>query len=275
MNERQQHQQDLEQAVDQMDLTAINTLLDQLDALEQDFIQAEDPMLFAARIRKLHQERTRGMVKFFNKKVILVAACLVVVLSVGTYAASKWQTFSFFDGGRLVTVTTTDPSVTQAGAEKIMKDDMNTPKNDGNILIAEPPKEYPSIEAAASAMGMPVSAPENTLELKLSQILAQGTDWRKKNIYLTYGEEGRRIGVTVMVDEPKDGSTIISYSDIHGRNMGVYKNANGDSFHMIRDEKGDYAYISLEECIYVFIFEGCSDEEIHQVLDSTDFSVYQ
>ena len=47
MNERQQHQQDLEQAVDQMDLTAINTLLDQLDALEQDFIQAEDPMLFA------------------------------------------------------------------------------------------------------------------------------------------------------------------------------------------------------------------------------------
>lgn len=119
MNERQQHQQDLEQAVDQMDLTAINTLLDQLDALEQDFIQAEDPMLFAARIRKLHQERTRGMVKFFNKKVILVAACLVVVLSVGTYAASKWQTFSFFDGGRLVTVTTTDPSVTQAGAEKL------------------------------------------------------------------------------------------------------------------------------------------------------------
>lgn len=156
-----------------------------------------------------------------------------------------------------------------------MKDDMNTPKNDGNILIAEPPKEYPSIEAAASAMGMPVSAPENTLELKLSQILAQGTDWGTKNIYLTYGEEGRRIGVTVMVDEPKDGSTIISYSDIHGRNMGVYKNANGDSFHMIRDEKGDYAYISLEECIYVFIFEGCSDEEIHQVLDSTDFSVYQ
>lgn len=275
MNERQKYQQDLEQAVEQMDLTAINALLDQLDTLEQDSIQPEDPILFADRIRKLHQERTRGMVKFFNKRVILVAACLAVVLSVGAYAASKWQTFSFFNGGRLVTVTTTDPSVTQAGAKKIMEDDMNAPKNNGNISVAEPPKEYSSIEAAASAMGMLVLVPENTLELELNQIFAQGTDWGTKTIYLTYGKEGRRLGVTVMLDQPKDGSTVISYSDIHGRNMGTYKNAKGDSFHMLQDEKADYAYITSDEYGYIFIFEGFSNDEIYQVLDSTNFSAHK
>lgn len=275
MNERQKYQKDLEQAVDQMDLTGISAILDQLDALEQNSIQPEDPVLFAARIRKLHQERTRSMVSFFNKKIILVAACLAVILSVGAYAAGKWQTFSFFNGGKVVTVTTTSPSVTQAQAQKMIEDDMAAPRNKGNILVADPPKEYPSVEAAASAMGMLVAEPGNTLELQLGRIFAQSTDWGTKNIYLTYGEEGRRMGVTVMLDQPKDGSSVISYSDIEGRNMGTYKSAKGDSFHMIQDQNGDYAYIGLGQYGYVVIFDGFSNQEIHQVLDSIDLSAYQ
>lgn len=275
MNERQKYQKDLEQAVDQMDLTGISAILDQLDALEQNSIQPEDPVLFAARIRKLHQERTRSMVSFFNKKTILVAACLAVVLSVGAYAAGKWQTFSFFNGGKVVTVTTTSPSVTQAQAQKMIEDDMVAPRNKGNILVADPPKEYPSVEAAASAMGMLVAEPGNTLELQLGRIFAQSTDWGTKNIYLTYGEEGRRMGVTVMLDQPKDGSSVISYSDIEGRNMGTYKSAKGDSFHMIQDQNADYAYIGLGQYGYVVIFDGFSNQEIHQVLDSIDLSAYQ
>lgn len=275
MNERQKYQKDLEQAVDQMDLTGISAILDQLDALEQNSIQPEDPVLFAARIRKLHQERTRSMVSFFNKKIILVAACLAVILSVGAYAAGKWQTFSFFNGGKVVTVTTTSPSVTQAQAQKMIEDDMAAPRNKGNILVADPPKEYPSVEAAASAMGMLVAEPGNTLELQLGRIFAQSTDWGTKNIYLTYGEEGRRMGVTVMLDQPKDGSSVISYSDIEGRNMGTYKSAKGDSFHMIQDQNADYAYIGLGQYGYVVIFDGFSNQEIHQVLDSIDLSAYQ
>lgn len=275
MNERQKYQKDLEQAVDQMDLTGISAILDQLDALEQNSIQPEDPILFAARIRKLHQERTRSMVSFFNKKTILVAACLAVVLSVGAYAAGKWQTFSFFNGGKVVTVTTTSPSVTQAQAQKMIEDDMAAPRNKGNILVAAPPKEYPSVEAAASAMGMLVAEPGNTLELQLGRIFAQSTDWGTKNIYLTYGEEGRRMGVTVMLDQPKDGSSVISYSDIEGRNMGTYKSAKGDSFHMIQDQNADYAYIGLGQYGYVVIFDGFSNQEIYQVLDSIDLSAYQ
>lgn len=275
MNERQKYQKDLEQAVDQMDLTGISAILDQLDALEQNSIQPEDPVLFAARIRKLHQERTRSMVSFFNKKTILVAACLAVILSVGAYAAGKWQTFSFFNGGKVVTVTTTSPSVTQAQAQKMIEDDMAAPRNKGNILVADPPKEYPSVEAAASAMGMLVAEPGNTLELQLGRIFAQSTDWGTKNIYLTYGEEGRRMGVTVMLDQPKDGSSVISYSDIEGRNMGTYKSAKGDSFHMIQDQNADYAYIGLGQYGYVVIFDGFSNQEIHQVLDSIDLSAYQ
>lgn len=275
MNERQKYQKDLEQAVDQMDLTGISAILDQLDALEQNSIQPEDPVLFAARIRKLHQERTRSMVSFFNKKIILVAACLAVILSVGAYAAGKWQTFSFFNGGKVVTVTTTSPSVTQAQAQKMIEDDMAAPRNKGNILVADPPKEYPSVEAAASAMGMLVAEPGNTLELQLGRIFAQSTDWGTKNIYLTYGEEGRRMGVTVMLDQPKDGSSVISYSDIEGRNMGTYKSAKGDSFHMIQDQNADYAYIGLGQYGYVVIFDGFSNQEIYQVLDSIDLSAYQ
>ena len=275
MNERQKYQKDLEQAVDQMDLTGISAILDQLDALEQNSIQPEDPVLFAARIRKLHQERTRSMVSFFNKKTILVAACLAVVLSVGAYAAGKWQTFSFFNGGKVATVTTTSPSVTQAQAQKMIEDDMVAPRNKGNILVADPPKEYPSVEAAASAMGMLVAEPGDTLALQLGRIFAQSTDWGTKNIYLTYGEEGRRMGVTVMLDQPKDGSSVISYSDIEGRNMGTYKSAKGDSFHMIQDQNADYAYIGLGQYGYVVIFDGFSNQEIHQVLDSIDLSAYQ
>ncbi len=57
--------------------------------------------------------------------------------------------------------------------------------------------------------------------------------------------------------------------------MGTYKSAKGDSFQMIQDEKGEYACAILGQYQYVVIFDGFSNQEIHQVLDSTDLSAYK
>lgn len=277
MEERQKCEQELDGAIDRMDLEAVERLLDRLDELEPSGITAEDPALFAARIRKLHKER-ESMMKHTGKKVILVAACLAAILSVGVYASGIWTQFDFRSGGKMVTVTTADGSMTAEEAHALAGDTApitaEEAEKQGAIVIREEPKEFASVAEASQALGMPIALPSEIKGLELADVSGQVSE-TGKNFWATYGKEGRRLGVTVCLDQPvSDDMTVVSYSDIEGDVVGTYKNKAGDSFTLLRDEHGDYAVTRKGSYQYILIFEGFSEQEIHTVIDSTDLSAY-
>lgn len=274
MDGQRKELEQLDQAIDRMDLEAIGALLDRLDEREGETISPEDPALFAARIRKLHREKERIM-KHFTRKTILIAACLAAALSVGVYASGAWTHFDLFSGGRMVTVTTGDASMTEKEARELVKE--RTPeeaKADGAKVITLESQDYATPEAAAAALGIPAVMPKDTAKLPLDSVSAQDTGYGK-NIWVTYGKEGKILGVTILLDQPAEGATVVSYSDIEGETLAPYKSAKGDTFTRIRDENGDYAVTRAGDYQYVLIFAGFNEQEIRSVIDSADLSAYR
>lgn len=277
MDEQRDDLKKLDEAIDQMDIDAIGTLLDRLDERTGETIAPEDPALFAARIRKLQHER-ESIMKHFTKKTILIAACLAAALSVGVYASGVWTHFDLFSGGRMVTVTTNDGSMTEAEARELAKDTKTLSPQEakaaGEKVITLESEEFASPEAAASALGIPAVMPGNTAGLALDSVSGQDTGFGK-NLWVVYGKEGRRLGVTIILDEPGENGTVVSYSDIEGETLTPYKSAKGNTFTRIRDEHGDYAVTRSGNYQYVLIFEGFDQQEIHSVIDSVDLSAYR
>lgn len=276
MDERQKHLSKLDEAVDRMDLEAVNTLLDCLDELEMEKIVPEEPALFAARIRGLQKKR-ESIMKHKNTKVILIAACLAAALSVGVYATGAWTHFSFFSDGRAVTVATGDGSMTETQARELARETEieSVSPEDNRVVKLPPPETFASAEEAAQKLQMPVAIPGEAKNMALQEASGQVQEWCK-TLWLTYGEEGHRLAVTIEQALPVDeDTTVVSYSDIQGENRGTYRNAKGDSFTMIRDEHGDYALAQAGDYQYVVIFENFTEQDIHSVLESVDLSVYK
>lgn len=277
MNEIKQ----LEDAVDRMDLDAIQTLLDRMDEADPQTIAPEDPALFAARIRKLHQRRNPYMNKTY-KRTLITAACLTAALSIGVYASNAWKQFDFSQNGRIVTVTTGDTSMTEAEARAMAGQAADEIKGlskeqalaNGAVELSET-KMFQSPEEAAKALGIPVSIPANTAGLSLAGVEGQSSD-TGKSVWVTFEKGGKLLGVSVFLNEPESKDmTVISYSDIAGEDIGKYRSAHGDTFSLIQDEHGIYARFVSGTYEYIQIFSGFSEQEIHASLDSTDLSAYK
>lgn len=276
MDERQKHASELDEAVDRMDLEAINMLLDCLDELEAEKIVPEEPALFAARIRELQKKR-ESIMKHKNSKIILIAACLAAALSVGVYASGAWTNFSFFSNGRAVSVTTGDSSMTEAQARELVRETEKekVSPEDNRVVKSAPPENFASVEEAAQKLQMPIVVPKDTKNMALKEASGQVQEWCK-TLWLTFGEEGHRLAVTIEETLPVDeDTTVVSYSDIQGENRGTYKSAKGDTFTLIRDEHGDYALAKAGNFEYVLIFENFTEQDIHSVIDSVDLSAYK
>lgn len=276
MDEKQEYMSQLDEAIDRMDLETVGALLDRMDALEPAAVSPEDPSLFAARIRKLQSER-ESMMKHKKTKIIL-AACLAAALSVGVYASGVWTHFDLFSGGRMVTVTAHDASMTKTEAGELAEEGKPLSPEEAkaagdNVLVLES-KDYDTLEAAAASLNIPVVMPQNTAGLALESISGQDSQFGK-TLWVIYGTEGRRMGVTVILDQPaSEDSTVISYSDVEGETLAPYKSAKGITFTRIKDEHGDYAVARVGNYQYILIFEGFDEQELRSVIDSADLSVY-
>lgn len=101
METRRDLQRELDQAIDVMDMDAVEDLLGQLTGIEPTIPVAEDSRLFAARVKRLEKEQ-QPMKMNRTTRMTLIAAAIVASLSLGVYAASNMSSFTFERGGQLV-----------------------------------------------------------------------------------------------------------------------------------------------------------------------------
>ena len=283
MNEKQQKLcRQLDRAIDAGELAEVDRILAQLDSLAAKTIEAEDQALFAARIKGMGKEHLSMNKK--SMRTVLIAAALVVVVSLGVYAASNWRSFQVTQGDRLVRITTNDSLMTQEQAKQLAQEEVTGTgrPQEGNAITLEPVL-YQSIEEAQAALGLEVALPEKLPELPLKSVRGMELNDHDKIIWINYEDGEKLFGVTISwcVPDPNTTTTIIEVDDVDEGSMGSYQAKGGQRFDTLTDTNQDgtktanIAFAKVGWTEYALVFVGFDEGEIHQILDTVNLSAYQ
>ena len=286
MNQKQKILRELDAAIDGMDLDGIDRNLTRLTALEPHKIEAEDAKLFAARIKKLDKERNYKMKNKKTMRIVLVAAAILTVTSIGVYASGVLDHFTFAEGDRIATVQTTT-SMTEAEAQKLVED----AKSDSSEKASQPESEdytFESVEEAENKLDFKLAVPAKMPELALVEVSGESIKWgdgmESRTICTLYGDpDSKAVGITVekRIVNPDSDYTSISISDMDENSMGEYKSKSGRVYamHSESDDSGERtAHIAKTEIgnyEYALIFVGFEENEMHEIIDSADLSLYK
>lgn len=286
MNEKLEIQKRLDTAIDMMDQQEIERNLACLNAMDIRSIEAEDAKAFAARIKKL-EVRNQSMIK--NKKssrIILIAAAVAIMATVGVYASGVLTRFTFAHNDRYAVVQTTE-SMTASEAQKMAEETIDAPQtNRAECEEANSEEfEFKTIEEAEKKLDMKVVLPKKMPNLPLTPVSAQSIKSEgveTGTIWATYGDpDSKAFGITVQKTIVTGSDiTIVSTSDMDEGSIGEYKSKSGVKYTMLSesDDSGErtarIATVTKGDYEYSLIFVGFSEKEMHEIIDSVDLSAY-
>lgn len=285
MNEKQKILRELDAAIDGMDLDGIDRNLTRLTALEPHKIEAEDVKLFAARIKQLDKERNYKMKNGKTIRIVLVAAAILTVTSIGVYASGVLNRFTFADGDRITTVQTTE-SMTEAEAQKLV-DDAKSDSTEGASEAESENYTFKTVEEAENKLDTKIAVPAKMPEFKLTEMTGQSVKWgdgmESRTVWALYGSpDSKAVGITVdkRIVKPDSEFTSIAISDMDENSMGEYKSKSGRIYTMYSesDDSGEktarIARTVIGNYEYALVFVGFEEAEMHEIIDSADLSVY-
>ncbi len=293
MNEKQKLLHDIDNAIDMMNVEEINKGIEALRHMESQQIIAEDPKIFAARIKNLSKKEQINMKP---KKYLKLAAIAAVVAALGAsvYAANVLNVFSFAKDDRFVVLRTTE-NMTQKEAEDLIDVDINErPEQEAHdqeapaANVESKDLTFNSIEEAEKEMDMKLILPASMPDMKISSIVGTILEWGKgietRSVWLNYEDEnGRLFGITTSREITPKGESVTRYtsSEMDKGSQGSYKSKQGLEFTTLTetDEAGErtahIANIIIGEYNYAVVFFGFDEKERKAVLDSVDLSAYQ
>lgn len=288
MKDKKQILEQLDYAIDCADMDDIERELQHLSLVESDVIGAEDALLFAARIKKINEEKYH-MNKLHKPLKFAVIVAVIAAMGVTVYAASTLNRFSFSSGDKYVTVDTTE-SMTADDAKAFVENDFNQETSDEvDVGSAETEKlSFDTVTQAEQELNMslilPAKMPEMSLDSATGEILRFGEGMETHFCWLNYSDaQGRKFGITVTRDIIKAGTPITSYTthDIDEGSVGTYKSKSGKEYTTLTEsnETGDMtayiATIKIGEYEYTLVFFGFDEVERHKIIDSVDLSSYK
>ena len=285
MNEKQKILRELDAAIDGMDLDGIDRNLTRLTALEPHKIEAEDVKLFAARIKQLDKERNYKMKNGKTIRIVLVAAAILTVTSIGVYASGVLNRFTFAYGDRITTVQTTE-SMTEAEAQKLV-DDAKSDSTEGASEAESENYTFKTVEEAENKLDTKIAVPAKMPEFELTEMTGQSVKWgdgmESRTVWALYGSpDSKAVGITVdkRIVKPDSEFTSIAISDMDENSMGEYKSKSGRIYVMFSesDDSGKrtarIAKTEIGNYEYALVFAGFEEAEMHEIIDSADLSVY-
>lgn len=288
MKDEKQLLKELDQAIDQMDLRAIDDGLDALSAMETNPIAAEDAKLFSARIQKqskgsFHMQKSRKALK------IAVCAAVIMLVGVTAYAAGATRLFQFHTNDQVANIRTTQ-SMTDKEANELMNTihDSAEEPNSENTAAPSDYITFDSAQDAAKQMDMQIIMPERMPDLPFESATGNSNDLgngaKQGTVWLNYGSpEDKLFGMTVSrtILPPDSDTTFYSGAYVDEGSISTYKSKSGMTYTMAKesDPAGEktatIATISVGEYDYALVFFGFEKAEYEAVIDSLDLSGLQ
>lgn len=279
----------LDEAIDRGDIFDIEAELNNLEAEALGKIEAEDPLLFSAKIKKTYKEKN-GMKLYSKTWKIAVAAALVAAMGVTAYAAGVFNRFSFVsaEGDKYVTVRTTE-AITEDQAKEIqILDATEEIPEEARGELDRQDLEFDSVEHAESEMGykmlVPAKMPKMNFDEASGNILAFGDGVEQRTTWLNYSDDnGRVFGVTVVKNLNPNGISVSGYStnDMDEGSFSVYNSKSGYEFDIFTESDssgGQTAYIAVTyvgDYEYGLVFMGFDEADRNDIIDSVNLSEYK
>lgn len=176
-----------------------------------------------------------------------------------------------------------DPDQMVIGEDEIQLSWTQDAPVDSDINLSVTEKEtadYASAQEAAKALGLPLALPEipDGMAFASAKASSLGDDKGQsfgKTMWVNYDGEKRSLGITVDWMKISEKITAVTYHGIEPGSGGSYKTAKGYEFTTVREDGSDIATIFCGEYEYTLVFNGFTESERRQMLDSVDLSVYQ
>ena len=286
MQEKNRLLRELDSAIDRGDISEINNGIKALTELQAEPIQAEDAMLFAARIQKINKEKNH-MNKPKRILPVAIIAAIVMAMGVTAYAAVQLNWFSFVNDDKFVTVRTNE-NITEQEIKDIINNSEELPEDFDPSQILQPDMEdfsFDSVEEACEQLDMlipmPADMPEMTLDDATGSKVSFGDTAQGKTVWLNYSDaDGRMLGITVNRHISAPGSPAFGYTthDMDEGSASKYISKSGDEYTTLTesDDTGEktahIATIMLGEYEYTLVFFGFEESERTAIIDSTDIS---
>lgn len=284
MEEKKKLLNEIDVAIDAMDLSIIKTKLDDLQKMEQDAIIVEDSRLFAARIIELERSEHHMLIPKKQMKTILIAV-MIAIMGMTAYAATSLYRYRFWEGDRYVSVRTTN-EMSEEEARAFVNDNLQEIDSEEVTLQADT-KDYSfsTVEEATQNLDMiipiPAAMPEMQLEPIEASVITFGDDSEIRTVWITYTDiHSRRLGLTVVREVMNGDSTSFSSADMDPGSSGTYKSKSGIKFDTLTESNSDgsmTAHIAttvVGQYEYSLIFEGFDQEQREDIIDSADLLVY-
>ena len=279
----------LNKAIEKMDLETIDKLLKEAENISPPCPSLEEPKLFAKQIMK-NNSKMKGYdyMKFFNKKQSIIASIALVFIASTTvlYATGVLNKITIFKDDGTYTITSDTP-LTQEQANVIIEDFENTPKATPNETNEVKHATFYSIEEVSKAVDLPIVLPEILpKDFTLSkEITTESYEFIKGhpnyNIYLSFdgpkASENLKDNSLFQVSIIKNDNTGLTerISSTDSVYQDTYTNAQGDTYTLFDEDGATIAQITMGDIEYCLCFYNISEEEIHNIIDSTDLTAYK
>lgn len=284
MEEKKKLLNEIDVAIDAMDLSIIKTKLDDLQKMEQEAIIVEDSRLFAARIIELERSEHHMLIPKKQMKTILIAA-MIAIMGMTAYAATSLYRYSFGEGDRYVRVRTTS-EMSEEEARAFVNDNLQEIDSEEMVLQVDT-KDYSfsTVEEATQKLDMiipiPAAMPEMQLESIEASVITFGDESEICTVWITYTDiHSRMLGLTVVREVMNGDSTSYSSADMDPGSLDTYKSESGIEFNTLTESNSDgsmTAHIAttvIGQYEYSLIFEGFDQEQREDIIDSADLLVY-
>ncbi len=290
MSNKNLHTQ-LDKAIEQMDTTQIDALLQELENSSPTVPFIEDSKLFAKRIIK-NKSILKGYdcMKIISKKRSAIVASITLVLVATTsvlYATGILSQITIFKEDATYTISSDTP-LTEEQANALIEDLDDTPPSSENT-VSTVSRTYDSLEEASQDLNVPLTLPT---------ILPEGFTLSKSMDIESYEVTPGHFNTNIYLnfDNPTNDPTadihtqkLFAISVLKSDNTGVsqsilktdsiydhiYTNALGDTYTILTEEGAILAKITLGDIDYILGFMNISEEEIYNTIDHTDLSIYK
>jgi len=268
----------LDHAIDQMNISEVEKQLATLEDIATFKVFGNDSELFARRIIIENRREVEYMNKSFKKYRILVA-CLVLLVTLGVtagYASGLFSKFKFYNETTTVEIRT-DQNINNDDAQRMAQDAEADYYEEHEIVDKPTVMTYSSIEETEEAVGLKIVIPSYIpKDFRMEDgISVYDTLDNNYNIYVTYTskvQENRMLGVTIITQNYKEGSTVVTVRDSVYQDD--YITPSGNHFTMLSEDGCEIASIDMNKMQYALIFMGVAEEEMYQVIDSIDLGLY-
>lgn len=272
MKKKSEIMNELDDAINAMDIRRIDQGLEALADIEPLPFQAENSKLFAARIKKMNEENLNMKISRKFIKAAVVAAT-IGVMGITAYAANALNVFSFIQDGKIVVVRTTENI---DGNAMGVQSNPEAPIREEDAL---PAAEY-TFSTAADAekeLDIKIVLPSATAQMSLEHatgmaVNADGMDSR--NVSLTYADQqGRNMYITAT--KLMSDSAVISEYDLGDNTSDNYINEFGTDFILFNNADQTTYFAAVGDYEYSIAFTGYSIKEQKEIVDTLDLSEYK